>query len=108
MSRASAALADLLADKWFTEDELGERLHVKPVTLRDWRRRGIGPRFMKMGARVQYTESHVNEWLQTIVETPCNSFPVELAIERPSRLNKKHVTRAEKRDLLTRETRGVH
>lgn len=104
---AAQLQSDLLADDWFSEEELAERLKCRAGTLQEWRRRGIGPRFFRIGNKINYTARHVNEWLQSQIQTPCNSFPVA---ETPSvdRLNRKNMTRAEKRDLLARQTRGIH
>ena len=101
------AQLNLLDEPWYSEAELAERLKVKPATLQNWRTRGLGPRYFHIGNKVNYSPKHVNEWLQTQVETPCNSFPAPES-PRVDRVNKKHVTRAEKRALLQRETRGVH
>jgi predicted site-specific integrase-resolvase len=47
--------------------EVAEMLRVKPQTLRKWRWRGVGPRFVKIGktaqSRVLYPESAVTEWM---------------------------------------------
>lgn len=38
----------------FTQKELAERWRLSPRTLEQWRWRGVGPRYLKLGARVLY------------------------------------------------------
>jgi hypothetical protein len=40
-------------------------LGVKPGTLEVWRCKGIGPRFVKIGARVVYRLRDLNEYLDS-------------------------------------------
>lgn len=37
-----------------TQDELAARWRVSPRTLEQWRWRGVGPRYLKIGGRVIY------------------------------------------------------
>jgi excisionase family DNA binding protein len=47
-----------------TTEEVAQRLKVSPETLRDWRKRGIGPRAVKVGRLVRYSRADVTDWLQ--------------------------------------------
>ena len=42
---------------------------VKPATLEVWRCKGIGPRFVKSGARVVYRLSDINAYLDSRTRT---------------------------------------
>ena len=46
-----------------TEKQLADRLNVSRRTVQDWRYRGGGPPYIKMGSAVRYQESAVAEWL---------------------------------------------
>lgn len=50
-----------------TEKDLAAALQMKPQSLADWRHRGQGPRYVKMGQLVRYRISDVQEWLDTRV-----------------------------------------
>jgi excisionase family DNA binding protein len=45
-----------------TERQVAERLGVSRFTVRAWRRKGLGPRFMKMGRVVRYRLEDVQEY----------------------------------------------
>jgi predicted DNA-binding transcriptional regulator AlpA len=51
-----------LEEKLWTDRELAERYEMSPLTLRNWRCRGTGPRFIKIGRRALYPESEVARW----------------------------------------------
>jgi predicted DNA-binding transcriptional regulator AlpA len=40
-----------------------DRLNLSPKTLENWRSIGVGPPFLKLGARVVYDEIEVDKWL---------------------------------------------
>jgi len=44
---------------------LSALLDVAEGTLANWRWRGIGPRWIKVGGLVRYRESDVEEWLDS-------------------------------------------
>jgi len=46
-----------------TTSETATFLRLKPQTLRMWRYRGGGPRYLKIGNRVIYRRKDVNRWL---------------------------------------------
>ena len=49
---------------FLSTDEVAEMVHIKPQTLRVWRWRGDGPRYLKAGSRVLYKLSDVLAWLE--------------------------------------------
>lgn len=53
-----------------TDIEVAHRLGVSRFTVRAWRLKGIGPRFLKMGRAVRYRSQDVDEYeQQALVET---------------------------------------
>lgn len=46
------------------EIEVGEWLGYKPATVRRWRQKGTGPKFLKLGTAVRYREADVMEWIE--------------------------------------------
>ena len=54
----------------FTDIEVARRLGVSRFTVRSWRLKGIGPRFLKMGRAVRYRAQDVEEYeRQALVDT---------------------------------------
>lgn len=49
--------------------ETAERLGVTPETLANWRYRGFGPRFIRVGGRVRYRLSDIATWLDDQTRT---------------------------------------
>ena len=45
-----------------TQEELGARWRVSPRTLEQWRWRGVGPRYLKIGGRVIYPENEIEHY----------------------------------------------
>ena len=92
----------LLAETWFTKEELADRLHVTVKTLQGWRHSGKGPKYMRIGNGIQYPESAVNDWLNGKLREKAKPTPAAPPPPKkpPERLNKRNTTRAEKRYLL--------
>ncbi len=59
---ASDAPANLLAD-WISREHLARELMVKPDTLSRWEARREGPPCMRIGRKVFYRRSTVEQWL---------------------------------------------
>lgn len=55
-----------------TTEEFAAQARVRPRTPEAWRSRGIGPPYVKVGSRVFYRQSAIDEWLreQERVPTP--------------------------------------
>jgi hypothetical protein len=45
-----------------TPDELAERWHMAPGSLGNWRSRGLGPRYIKIGKSILYPLSAIEEY----------------------------------------------
>lgn len=56
-------------DDLLTPDELAAKLHTKPAQLAQWRYRGLGPKFIKLGKAVRYRISDVDAWLTAQTRT---------------------------------------
>ncbi|GAA4047621.1 hypothetical protein GCM10023063_38730 [Arthrobacter methylotrophus] len=46
-----------------TSGELAEKLHKSAAALAQWRYKGIGPKFIKLGSGIRYRASDVEAWL---------------------------------------------
>lgn len=49
--------------EWLTTEELANDFKISLHTVRDWRKRGIGPRATKVGHAVRYQRTDVQKWL---------------------------------------------
>ena len=60
-----------LDDRTRTTDTEGaaDRLGITPETLRNWRWRGEGPPFLKLGRAVRYRLSDLSAWLDARTRT---------------------------------------
>jgi excisionase family DNA binding protein len=57
-----------------TDIEVAGRLGVSRFTVRSWRLKGVGPRFLKMGRAVRYRRQDVDDYeRQALVETQAAS-----------------------------------
>ena len=53
-----------LDDPLFTPDGAAQALNTNPRTLERWRGTGEGPAFVKIGRRVAYTRSSLQEFIK--------------------------------------------
>lgn len=60
-------------DRLIDEKAAADRLGVKPGTLSAWRKRGRGPRYVKMGtgktAAIRYRRADLDAWIEANVRT---------------------------------------
>ena len=57
-----------------TEREVAEQLGLSIATLRAWRHRGKGPRFLRLGRSVRYLPADVDEFVRaSAVDTQSDS-----------------------------------
>ena len=49
-----------------TEKDLATALAMQPQSLADWRHRGHGPPYLKLGHLVRYRVADVQDWLDTL------------------------------------------
>jgi hypothetical protein len=57
-------------DVGITEEETAKILRIEPATLATWRWAGRGPKFRKIGRRIEYTPRFIREYQQNCVQTP--------------------------------------
>ena len=61
-------------NRTLTDVEVAQRLGVSRFTVRSWRLKGVGPKFLKMGRAVRYRSRDVDEYeRQALVETQAPS-----------------------------------
>lgn len=56
-----------------TENEVAERLRVKPRTLQDWRQRDIGPAWARLGGSVRYPATELERYIEAQVHQPARA-----------------------------------
>lgn len=54
----------------WTDIEVAERLGVSRFTVRSWRLKGTGPKFLKMGRAVRYRPEDVQEYEERMLVNP--------------------------------------
>ncbi|MBW9110174.1 helix-turn-helix transcriptional regulator [Microbacterium ureisolvens] len=54
------------ASRLLTTEEVAEYLQIPARTIEDWRHRGYGPKYARMGKRVRYRQAAVDAWLAEI------------------------------------------
>lgn len=59
-----------LADDFLRATELAEKIGVTPNTLLLWRRKGIGPKYSRVGGRILYRRAAVEDWLASLERDP--------------------------------------
>ena len=51
-----------------TTDEAAEVCRTTPGTLEQWRHRGEGPQFVKLGRAVRYRRADLDAWIESRVQ----------------------------------------
>jgi predicted DNA-binding transcriptional regulator AlpA len=68
--KSVASFANPSGKTTLTDIEVATRLGVSRFTVRSWRLKGVGPRFLKMGRAVRYRPQDVDDYeRQALVET---------------------------------------
>jgi excisionase family DNA binding protein len=65
-----------MSETLLTPAQVAKRVHRSKRTLERWRKEGRGPRFLKFGNRILYSEADVDEWLSKRAMTPAMSAKV--------------------------------
>ena len=50
--------------------EAAAKLGIHPSTLARWRSEGTGPKYVRMGARLMYRESAIEQWITKCTVDP--------------------------------------
>jgi excisionase family DNA binding protein len=56
---------NLLDDKWVSLEEAAEYLGVKPITIRDWIKKGNGIPAHKIGKQWKFKRSELDAWVKS-------------------------------------------
>lgn len=68
--KLEGSFTDTSERRTLTDIEVASRLGVSRFTVRSWRLKGLGPRFLKMGRAVRYRPQDVDEYeRQALVDT---------------------------------------
>jgi predicted DNA-binding transcriptional regulator AlpA len=70
MASADALFVAREERRTLTDIEVAARLGVSRFTVRSWRLKGVGPRFLKMGRAVRYRPEDVREYEQRVLVNP--------------------------------------
>jgi hypothetical protein len=62
-----------MLDAYTSEHDAAAQLHVTARTLRSWRQRGEGPRWVKIGRLIFYPNAGIAEWLRSLEQKPVRS-----------------------------------
>ena len=74
ISNASGAIDSTRRTTALTERQVADQLGLYVATLRAWRHRGKGPRFLRLGRSVRYLPSDVDEFVRaSAVDTQSDS-----------------------------------
>ena len=69
MTHPAASPAHFGTDLLWNEAQTADRLNLSPRTLQQWRYRGGGPRYLKIGSAVRYRPADVEVWLEQQTRT---------------------------------------
>jgi excisionase family DNA binding protein len=74
VSNANGAIGSTRRTTALTERQVAEQLGLSVATLRAWRHRGKGPRFLRLGRSVRYLPADVDEFVRaSAVDTQSDS-----------------------------------
>ncbi|AXB45381.1 helix-turn-helix transcriptional regulator [Amycolatopsis albispora] len=59
----------LTVEALWTPDDLAEFLGIPEKTLREWRTKNYGPRWVKMGKHVRYLPDAVQAWVSQLADS---------------------------------------
>ncbi len=59
------SMLDNTSEKWVSIDDAAEHLGVKPVTIRDWIRKGKGIPAHKVGKQWKFKLSELDAWVKS-------------------------------------------
>jgi len=64
---------DHSGDRLVNDEEASEHLRLAPGTLRQWRYRGRGPAFVRVGGKVRYRRGDLDAWVERNRVDPASS-----------------------------------
>jgi predicted DNA-binding transcriptional regulator AlpA len=60
----------ILDEELLADPEAAAVIGVVPTTMPQWRHRGVGPRYLKLGRLVRYRPSDLRDWINQQVVDP--------------------------------------
>lgn len=60
-----------------TTTEAAPKVGQSPRTLEDWRTKGIGPKFVKLGRKVFYRPEDLDAWIEERAFTSTSEYPAK-------------------------------
>jgi predicted DNA-binding transcriptional regulator AlpA len=61
-------------DEWLSERELAQEHGIPERTPAQWRYRGVGPKYVKIGRHVRYRRADVDTWIAEHTIDPSSRF----------------------------------
>lgn len=58
-------MTEVSSEKWISLEDAAEYLCVKPVTIRDWIKKGKGIPARKIGRKWAFKRSELDEWVKS-------------------------------------------
>lgn len=72
-----------MSKTFINQVQLARRWHLSPRTLERWRWEGIGPHYLKIGGRVVYSLTEVEEYENACVrKTSLTRYSVEIGLRQ--------------------------
>ena len=68
-----------------TDEQVAELSGVKPKTLANWRCKGVGPKFVKVGATIRYRPEDLQAFIASRVFQSTTEYAVHRAGQRGQR-----------------------
>ena len=68
-----------------TEDEVARRLCISAATLRAWRVRRKGPRYVRFGRAVRYLAADIEQFIRTSRVDDAGTDPGIIPVPKPER-----------------------
>lgn len=69
-------------DRALTEHDVADRLCLSVATLRAWRTKSKGPRFVRLGRAIRYLESDIDRFVDECAVEAGNGEPIRQRFER--------------------------
>ena len=68
-------MIDATANELLTPTEAASYLKVSPRTMADWRRKRVGPPFVRTRRAVRYRKADLDQWLERTRQQPSDPDP---------------------------------
>jgi predicted site-specific integrase-resolvase len=48
--------------QYMTPEQVADRYQISPDSLKEWRYKGVGPKYLRIGKRVRYRVTDLERW----------------------------------------------